>query len=136
MRRTKKSTTAKAPKPKPAQKSVAKKIHQHTGDGVITEPAAPQVTLTYLDRPPPGWFVLDVMRAGARKRNWVALMIDVHPDDLKTYKSKTAFLYIHPDEYRPLANRTAREAWVRIPGEHKTRDEAWDALEDAGATRH
>jgi hypothetical protein len=102
----------------------------------MTDPAASVATLTFLDRPPPGWFVLDVMREGARKRNWVALMIDVHPDDLKTYKCKTAFLYVHPDEYRPRANRTAREALVRIPGKYRTRDEAWDAPEDAGATRH
>jgi len=38
--------------------------------------------IEFLDRPPTGWFVLDVMRFEARKRNWVALMIDVDPDDL------------------------------------------------------
>jgi len=41
-----------------------------------------------LDRPPSGWFALDVMRKGnGRKWDWVALMIDVHPDELKDYLS-------------------------------------------------
>ena len=40
--------------------------------------------IEYLDRPVPGWFVLDVVRKETRKWNWVALMVDVHPDDLKT----------------------------------------------------
>jgi hypothetical protein len=43
-------------------------------------------------------------------------MIDVHPDELKHCLCKTAFLYVHPNEYRPDGSRTAREAWVRIPG--------------------
>jgi hypothetical protein len=38
-------------------------------------------TIEYLDRPPAGLFVLDVMRRKARKRDWVALMIDVPPDE-------------------------------------------------------
>jgi hypothetical protein len=33
-----------------------------------------------LDRPPPGWFPLSVMRAKKRNWDWVALMIDVDPD--------------------------------------------------------
>jgi hypothetical protein len=33
-------------------------------------------------------------------------------------------------------SRTAHEAWVRIPGKHRNRDAAWDALEDMIATRH
>jgi hypothetical protein len=72
---------------------------------------------TYLDRPPAGWFTLEVIKENARKRDWVALMIDVHPDELKHY-------------------RTAREAWVRVPGKHRNRDAAWDALQDMMATRH
>jgi hypothetical protein len=36
--------------------------------------------IEYLDRPPAGLFVLEVMRREARKRDWVALMIDVPPD--------------------------------------------------------
>jgi hypothetical protein len=95
-----------------------------------------EATLTFLDRPPPGWFVLDVMREGARKRNWVALMIDVHPDDLKNYKCNTAFLYVHPKDFRPRAGNVAQEAWVRVPGKHRDRDAAWDALEELTARRH
>jgi hypothetical protein len=37
-----------------------------------------------IDRPPAGWFALAVMKAGSgRKWDWCALMIDVHPDELK-----------------------------------------------------
>jgi hypothetical protein len=90
----------------------------------------------YLDRPPAGWFALDVMRKERRKWDWVALMIDVHPDELKHCLCKTAFPYVHPNEYRPDGSSTAREALVRILGKHRNRDAAWDALEDMLATRH
>ena len=92
--------------------------------------------IEFLDRPPTGWFVLDVMRWESRKRNWVALMIDVHPDELKNCTCKfPALFYVDPRDYRP-GQRTAREAWVRIPGKHRSRDAAWDALQDLVATRH
>jgi hypothetical protein len=39
--------------------------------------------IEYLDWPPVGWFVLDVMRQKSRGWGWVALVIDVDPDDLK-----------------------------------------------------
>lgn len=51
--------------------------------------------------------------------DWVALAIDVHPDELKDCLCKTAFFYVHPNEYKPDGSRTAREAWVRIPGKHR-----------------
>ena len=70
----------------------------------------------YLDRPPAGWFALDVMKEHSRKWDWVALMIDVHPDELQ--------------------HCTAREAWLRVPGKHRNKDAAWDALEDMMTTRH
>jgi hypothetical protein len=89
--------------------------------------------IQYLDVPPPGWFVLDVCRAQSG-RHWAALMVDVHPDELKHCRCKMAALYIHPDEYRP-GNRVAREAWVKIPGKHRDKDAAWRALETAMATR-
>jgi hypothetical protein len=38
--------------------------------------------IEYLDRPPPGLFVLEVMRREARKRDPVALMIDVPPTSI------------------------------------------------------
>ena len=40
------------------------------------------------------------------------------------------------DEYRPDGSRTAREAWVRLPGKYRNWDAAWDALQDMMATRH
>jgi hypothetical protein len=92
--------------------------------------------IEYLDRPPTGWFVLDVRRREKRKGDWAALMISVHPDELKHCQCKTAFLYVHPNEYKPDGSRMAHEAWVRIPGKHRSWDAAWDALEDMMATRH
>jgi hypothetical protein len=47
------------------------------------------MTIEYLDAPPPGWFVLDVMRERARKRDWVALLIDVDPDDFVNHRPGT-----------------------------------------------
>jgi hypothetical protein len=35
------------------------------------------------DKPPAGWFALDVMKKRERKWDWVALMVDVDPADLK-----------------------------------------------------
>jgi hypothetical protein len=72
----------------------------------------------YFDRPPAGWFALDVMRTEARK-GWVALMVDTDPDEL-----------------RHCAWKAARSAWVPISGKHRTRDAAWDALESMMAVRH
>jgi hypothetical protein len=70
-----------------------------------------------VDRPPPGWHVLDVMRITSRRRlDWVALMISVHPDELQY--------------------RRGWSAWVRVPGKHRSRDDAWDAFEEMLATRH
>jgi hypothetical protein len=87
---------------------------------VRASPAFWQKT-TFLGRPPAGWFVLDVMRWGARKRNWVALFIDVDPDD-----------FVNRRPGRPAT----RHWWFRIPGKHATRDAAWDTLEELVATRH
>lgn len=61
-----------------------------------------RTAIEYFDRPPLGWFALDVMRNEARKRDWVALMVDVHPDDLKTCTCDfPALFYVHPKDYRP-----------------------------------
>ena len=83
-----------------------------------------------------GWHALDVMRKQSRSRDWVALMIDVHPDELKHCLCKIAFLYVHPNEYRPDGRRTAREQWVPIPGKHRDHEAAWEALEQMLETRH
>ena len=41
------------------------------------------MTREYLDRPPAGWFVVEVMPKKAKrgKRDWVALMIDKNPEE-------------------------------------------------------
>ena len=70
--------------------------------------------ITMLDRPSAGWFALDVMQKESRKWDWVALMVDVHPDELKHCLCKVAFLFVHPNGYKPDGSRTAREAWVRV----------------------
>jgi hypothetical protein len=92
--------------------------------------------IEYLDLPSTGWFALDVMRKEARKWDWVVLMVDVHPDDLKTCTCDfPALFYVHPKDYRP-GNRRAQQRWVRVPGKYRNRDAAWDAVEDMIATKH
>jgi hypothetical protein len=94
------------------------------------------MTTKTLDRPPAGWHALDVMREQSRKWDWFALVIDVHPDELKHCLCKTAFLYVHPNEYRPDGSRIAQEAWVRVPGKHRNKEAAWDAVQQMLETRH
>ena len=74
--------------------------------------------IEYVDRPPPGWFVMDVMRESARKWDWVAVMIDVDPEDFRERRAEGRFCY------------------VRLPGKYRNRDVAWDTLEAMMATRH
>ena len=68
--------------------------------------------IKYLDHPPAGWFAVNVLPAPSRG-DWVALMVDGHPDELKHCRCGVAMLYVHPNEYRP-SNRTAHEAWLRV----------------------
>ncbi len=83
-----------------------------------------------VDRPPAGWFVLDVLRADARKWDWIALVIDTDPDEMKNCVCPPPlFLYVHPKEYRP-GSHTVRQCRVRVPGKHRNADAAWDALQD------
>jgi hypothetical protein len=92
--------------------------------------------IEYLDRPAPGWFVLDVMQCEARGKDWAALMVDVDPDDLKNCTCDfPALLYVHPKDYRP-GDRTARQCLVRIPGKHRNRNAAWDVFQAMMTTRH
>ena len=88
----------------------------------------------YLDRLEPGWFLLDVMRAKAGEQNWVALMIDVDPDELKNCICDVpALFYVRPIDHLP-GDRTARQKWFRIPGRHLNKEMARDALRDMMAT--
>jgi hypothetical protein len=92
--------------------------------------------IEYLDQVPgEGWFALTVCRKQSRKWDWVALLVDVPIDELKHCVCKTAFLFVHPDDYRPDGSRIAQEVWVRIPGKHRNGDLAWDALQAMMATR-
>ena len=76
------------------------------------------------------------MRKEERKWDWVALMVDVHPDDLKTcHCDFPALFFIHPKDYRP-ESRTAHQCWVRVPGKQRNREVAWEALHDMMAARH
>jgi len=87
--------------------------------------------MNILDRPPSGWFGLDVMRCEARKWDWYALMVDVPPDELRHCRCKTAFVYVHPSDYKPEGTPAAQEALVRIPGKHRNEDDAWEAFEES-----
>jgi hypothetical protein len=92
--------------------------------------------IEYLDRPQSGWFAIDVMQEESRKQNWVALMIDVDPDELKNCACDfPALFYVDPKDYRPGV-RKACQRWLRIPGKHRSRDAACDALENMMTTRH
>ena len=72
--------------------------------------------IEYLDRPPSGWFALNVARVEKRKWDWAALMVDMHPDELKQLPVQDRVSLRPYNEYRPDGSRTAREAWVRVPG--------------------
>jgi hypothetical protein len=75
----------------------------------------------YLDCVPPGWFALGVMREKERGWNWVALLVDVDPIDLKNCQCDfPALLYVHPKDYRPGIRKDLARA----------------ALEQAMAIRH
>jgi hypothetical protein len=97
----------------------------------------PSTTIEYADLvPSEGWFPLTVCRKEARKWDWVALLVDVPPDQLKHCVCKTAWLFVHPNDYRPVRSHIAREVWVRIPGKHRNVDLAEDALQALMGTRH
>lgn len=93
------------------------------------------MSVEYIDRPAPGWFALDVMRAGSRKWDWVALLVNVDPVELKHCTCDfPALFYVHPKDYRP-GSRIAQQRWLRIEGKHQNRDRATAALDDMMATR-
>ena len=75
--------------------------------------------INYLDQPPADWFPIAVMKNELRGRDLVALMFDVHPDDLATRSwDNPVRLYVHPDKYCPSAPR-GHHGYVRIPGKHR-----------------
>jgi hypothetical protein len=85
--------------------------------------------IEYLDRPLAGWFPLNVMRKEHRKWDWVALMVDVDPDNLKYCACDfPALFFVHPDEYRPAEGRVAHQCYVRLSGKHRNADAAWEAI--------
>jgi hypothetical protein len=98
------------------------------------------MSIDYADLVPgDGWFPLDVLPTedGRRGRqDWVALFVDVPPDELRHCVCKVAWLYVHPDEYRPDKSRVAREVLVRIPGRHRSANAARDALDAMLSTLH
>ena len=85
--------------------------------------SAPRVVpLSDLQGDPTEWFVLDVLREKPPKWDWLALMVDVDPDDLKNCACDfPALFYVHPKEYRP-GSRIARQCYVRISGKHRNDD--------------
>jgi hypothetical protein len=92
------------------------------------------MTVEYLARLEPGWFVLDVMQAKAREKNWLALMIDVDPEELKNCICDVpALFYVRAVDHLP-GDRRVRQRWFRIPGRHLSKKMARDALQDMMAT--
>jgi hypothetical protein len=73
----------------------------------------------YLERWTPEWRVLTVMAYSDRSRDWVAVLVDVEPE-----------------EFQSSWNPRARVRYFRIPGKHRSRETAWCAFEDLIATRH
>jgi hypothetical protein len=73
--------------------------------------------LEYIDRVPERWHVIDVMKRTSRCWDWVTMVFDV---DYKTFRK----------------GAKAQSQMVRIPGKHRNRDAACEALEDLMATRH
>ena len=80
------------------------------------DPQRYSMSAIVLDLPPAGWFVIAVM-PGKRRQDWVALMIDVPPDQFRT-------------------GHKARSCWVKIAGEYRDEWSARDALLDLMVTRH
>lgn len=88
----------------------------------------------YLDRPPAGWFVLDVKRLAPRAWDWVALLMDVDPDDMQnSFCEFPARLYVQPKDYSP-GTRVARQCWVLVAGKHRSRNAALKALKAMSTT--
>ena len=84
-----------------------------------------------LDRPPAGWFPLNVFKKQTRKWDWVALLVDVDPDELKYCACDfPALFFVSPAEYCPAEGRKARQCYVRVPGKHRNANAAWDAICD------
>ncbi len=66
----------------------------------------------------PVWCILDVMRKSNRGVQWTALLIDVDPDDFVNRRCDAGC-----------------SCWLDL-GRHKSRDDAWDTVEQMIATRH
>ena len=85
--------------------------------------------LSLLDRPPRGWFALDVIK-DTRKWDWVALMVDVDPAQLRSCVCDfPARFYVRPADYLP-EGRPVQQCLVSIPGKHRNADGAWQAIQD------
>lgn len=86
----------------------------------------------YLDRPPTGWFVLDVKRLAPRA--WVAVLMDVDPHDMQdSFCEFPARSYVQPKDYSP-GTRVARQCWVLIAGKHRSRNAALNAFKAMSTT--
>jgi hypothetical protein len=82
------------------------------------------MSIEILDRPPLGWFLLEVRRKTKRQWDWVALVGNIDPES-------EAFR-----EWQEKGRGLCHLEWVRIPGKHRTLEAAWEAFGDLTATRH
>lgn len=80
------------------------------------------MSVVYVDVPPPGWWILDVMRKDSRRidEGWVALLIDTDPDIF------CAGLDRH---------KRTQSCWLDL-GKCRSRDAAWERAEQLMATKH
>jgi hypothetical protein len=76
------------------------------------------------------------MREKPRKWDWVALMVDVDPADLKNCVCGfPALFWVNPNDYR-AGDRVASQRYLRIQGKHRNWESARRAIENAIALRH
>jgi hypothetical protein len=80
----------------------------------------PEMILRAANSPSPYFWAEDPSSVQRPGGDWSAPMVDVDPDT---------------DDYR-MRWRRVSECFVRIPGKHRSRDAACEALENMMATRH
>jgi hypothetical protein len=76
-----------------------------------------------LDRLPPDWFVLGVMREKWPRWDWVIIMSNCPQEDHERFR-------------RLIASDDLQGGIIRIPGKHRNEDAAWDAAQALLATWH
>lgn len=79
--------------------------------------------IEYVDFAPPegDWYLCDVMRTRSRGWDWTAWLSDTPDDEMQRCYNEGC---------------KVKSVWLRIPGKHRSRAAAYEALEAFVATRH